>query len=77
MWSYIANEFGGGAWTIQRADGTSDRIDINDIRVSGGIEWTGPRGLTGFVEAGFVFNDWLDEHGIPYEFFNWYSPDEG
>jgi len=28
-------------------------------------------------EAGFVFNDWLDEHGIPYEFFNWYSPDEG
>ena len=28
-------------------------------------------------EAGFVFNDWLDEHRIPYEFFNWYSPDEG
>ena len=33
----------------------SDRIDINDIRVGAGLEWTGPRGLTGFVEGGFVF----------------------
>ena len=55
LWWYVAGEYGGGAWTIQRADGTSDRIDINDIRVSAGIEWTGPRGLTGFVEGGFVF----------------------
>jgi len=55
VWWYAAAEYGGGAWTIERTDGTSDRIDINDIRVSGGFEWTGPRGLTGFVEAGFVF----------------------
>jgi hypothetical protein len=55
LWGYIAGEYGGGAWTIQRADGTSDRVDINDIRVSAGIEWTGPRGLNGFVEGGFVF----------------------
>ncbi len=55
VWWYVAGEYGGGAWTIERADGTSDRIDINDIRISGGFEWTGPRGLTGFVEAGFVF----------------------
>ena len=56
VWSYLAAEYGGGAWTIERADGTNNRIDINDIRVSGGIEWTGPRGLTGFLEAGYVFN---------------------
>jgi len=55
VWWYVAGEYGGGAWTIERTDGTSDRIDINDIRISGGFEWTGPRGLTGFVEAGFVF----------------------
>lgn len=55
LWWYIAGEYGGGAWTIQRADGTSDRIDINDLRASAGIEWTGPRGVTGFFEAGFVF----------------------
>jgi hypothetical protein len=55
LWWYLAGEYGGGAWTIQRADGTSDRVDINDIRVSAGIEWTGPKGVTGFVEGGFVF----------------------
>jgi hypothetical protein len=55
VWWYLAGEYGGGAWTIERTDGTSDRIDINDIRVTGGFEWTGPQGLTGFVEAGFVF----------------------
>jgi hypothetical protein len=55
VWWYVAGEYGGGAWTIERTDGTSDRVDINDIRVSAGIEWTGPRGLTGFVEGGFVF----------------------
>jgi hypothetical protein len=55
VWWYVAGEYGGGAWTVERTDGTSDRIDINDIRVSAGLEWTGPRGLMGFVEAGFVF----------------------
>lgn len=55
LWWYLAGEYGGGAWTIERADGTSDAIDINDIRASAGLEWTGPRGLTGFFEAGFVF----------------------
>jgi hypothetical protein len=55
LWWYLAGEYGGGAWTIERASGTSDRIDINDIRVMAGLEWTGPRGLTGFVEGGFVF----------------------
>jgi len=52
---YVAGEYGGGAWTIQRADGTDDRVDINDIRASAGIEMTGPRGVTAFVEGGFVF----------------------
>ena len=55
LWWYAAGEYGGGAWTIERADDSSDAVDINDIRVSGGFEWTGPQGLSGFVEAGFVF----------------------
>lgn len=60
VWWYIAGEFGGGSWTIERAvDGDSDRVDFNDIRVLVGVEW-GPgewfhegRRL-GFVEAGWV-----------------------
>jgi hypothetical protein len=54
VWWYLAGEYGGGAWTIQRADGVSDRVDINDIRVSAGLEWLGPR-FNAFIEAGFVF----------------------
>lgn len=60
-WWYINGYYGGGSWTIQRDDGTSDRIDIDDIRVMAGFEWgqnellrTGRR--IGFVEAGYVFN---------------------
>jgi hypothetical protein len=59
VWWYVAGEYGGGAWTIQRSDNTSDRIDINDIRLILGAEWGQP-GLmaqgrrVGFVEAGWV-----------------------
>lgn len=55
VWWYLAGEYGGGAWTIERTDGTTDRIDINDIRFSGGLEWTGPQGFTAFIEVGYVF----------------------
>lgn len=70
LWGYAAAEYGGGAWTIQRADGTSDAIDINDIRISGGFEWTGPRGLTGFVETGFVFRRQVVYVVTPADTFN-------
>jgi hypothetical protein len=55
LWWYVAGEYGGGAWTIERASGDSDRIDINDIRILLGLEWTSTRGASGFAEAGIVF----------------------
>jgi hypothetical protein len=70
LWGYLAGEYGGGAWTIERADGTSDAIDINDIRFSGGFEWNGPRGLSGFVEAGFVFKRQVIYVVTPSDSFN-------
>lgn len=61
VWCYLGGDFGGGAWTIERAGGGSDSVDINDIRVLLGLEWgrsdlirAGKR--TGFVEVGYVFN---------------------
>ncbi len=39
VWWYVGGEYGGGAWTIQREDDFSDRIDINDIRLFLGLEW--------------------------------------
>ncbi len=55
VWWYVAGEYGGGAWTIERTSGISDRMDINDIRVSIGLESDGP-GLNAFAEVGYVFH---------------------
>ncbi|HEY4233368.1 MAG TPA: hypothetical protein VGM76_08070 [Lacipirellulaceae bacterium] len=52
---YAAGEYGGGSWTVDR-DGEGDRIDINDIRVIGGIEWETQTMLRGHIEAGYVFD---------------------
>ncbi len=61
MWGYVAGYYGGGAWTIQRAAGTTDSIDINDLRVVLGLEWGRNDQMRegrrfGFVEVGYVFN---------------------
>jgi len=57
VWWYVRGEYGGGAWTIDReSDGGADRIDINDIRVASGIEFRGHGGITGYLEAGFVWD---------------------
>ena len=61
VWWYLAGDYGGGSWTIERAGtGASDRVDINDLRVMTGWEWgrsdlirTGRR--TAFAEIGYVF----------------------
>ncbi len=55
VWWYVGGEYGGGSWTIERASGASDQVDINDIRVFVGFDWTQPAGLKGFLEAGYVF----------------------
>ncbi len=54
-WWYIAGEYGGGNWTVERIDGSDDRVDINDIRAIVGVEWTTLNRMQGFFEAGFVF----------------------
>jgi hypothetical protein len=52
---YLSGEYGGGAWTIRRTDGSGDRVDINDIRVKLGIDWVNQRNWSGFAEIGYVF----------------------
>lgn len=55
VWSYVGGEYGGGSWAIDRRDGRSDQADINDVRAYMGLEWMGPRRVTGFLEVGYVF----------------------
>jgi hypothetical protein len=61
VWGYIAGEYGGGSWTVQREAGGSERVDVNDLRALAGFEWgrsdlirNGHR--TGFFEVGYVFS---------------------
>jgi hypothetical protein len=60
-WWYVGGYYGGGAWTVERANGTKDSIDINDIRLLIGLEWGRNDQLRdgrriGFMEIGYVFN---------------------
>jgi hypothetical protein len=59
VWGYVAGEFGGGAWTIERAGGYGDSVDYRDIRVFLGLEWR-EAGHKGRIEMGYVFNRRLD-----------------
>jgi hypothetical protein len=56
VWAYTGGEYGGGSWTIERMGGMDDQVDINDVRAFMGLEWMGPRGVTGFLEGGYVFD---------------------
>lgn len=53
-WLYGRGEYGGGAWTIKRANGDKDRVDYNDLRASAGLEFIRPR-FSGLFEVGIAF----------------------
>ena len=60
-WMYASAEYGGGAWTIKRADNSNDEIDINDLRVMVGFEFGQSAAIqqgrrNAFVEIGYVFD---------------------
>lgn len=54
-YGYAAGEYGGGSWTVSR-ETTADRIDYNDIRVIGGLEWETQTQIRGHLEIGYVFD---------------------
>ncbi|MGE3410087.1 MAG: hypothetical protein AB7I37_25110 [Pirellulales bacterium] len=61
-WVYLAGEYGGGAWTVERDDpagggGTiRDAVEYDDFRVAVGLEWFACSGTKGYFEVGYVFN---------------------
>lgn len=55
IWWYIGGEYGGGSWTINYPPtGFSDQVDINDIRIVLGFDWTNQSGTHGMFEVGWV-----------------------
>lgn len=55
-WIYAGAEYGGGSWTINRVGGFSDQVDLNDIRLFGGLRWKTVKETQWFFEAGYVFD---------------------
>lgn len=53
---YLTGDYGGDTWTIRRVGGFDDQIELSDLRVLGGIEFSGFRGMKGFIEAGYAFD---------------------
>jgi hypothetical protein len=54
-WIYVAGEFGGGSWLIERTTADLDVATIRDYRLLLGIERKLPRGAGLRLEAGYVF----------------------
>ncbi|TWU21238.1 hypothetical protein [Bythopirellula polymerisocia] len=54
-WIYLAGEYGGGRWAVERIEG-DDTVDYNDIRVFTGIEWETQTQIRGHIEVGFAFD---------------------
>ena len=59
-WVYLAAEYGGGSWAVERKAG-DDAFDYNDYRVMVGLEWMNFSGWHGYIEAGYVFERELAE----------------
>mgnify|MGYP007073191389 CR=1 FL=1 len=54
-WLYVAAEFGGGSWAIQRAGGADDVVTLRDYRLLVGKEVKLCGGAGRAIEAGYVF----------------------
>jgi hypothetical protein len=70
---YAAGEYGGGSWTVERDGPLDDRIDYNDIRIIGGIEWETQTFIRGHFEIGYAWDrEIIFTSGMPATF----TPDD-
>ena len=55
-WLYLAGEFGGNTWAIERDNGTDDKVTWQDWRLLAGYERRMDGGAGYRLEAGYVFS---------------------
>ena len=60
---YLAGEFGGGTWAVQRESGASDTLNLSRYGLLVGYEQTSPGGWGRRFEFGYLFGRDL-EYGI-------------
>ena len=56
IWGYVAGEYGGNTWTIDRVVVGPDVVDYADLRLILGGEWVGYHRVRANFEVGYVFN---------------------
>jgi hypothetical protein len=54
-WVYVAGEFGGNTWAIERDSGQPDRLTLRDLRLLLGLERKRDGGAGWRTEIGYVF----------------------
>lgn len=64
-WCYVAGEFGGGSWAVERRFGADDVLTYKDYRLIVGMEQSNPKSLRWLIEGGLVFGRKIEyESGI-------------
>ena len=79
VWWYLSGDYGGGAWTVSRRDGSEDNVDINELRAMFGMEWGSSDLLragrrTAFMEIGYAFDREIEYRNNPLDNID---PDDG
>ncbi|WP_145049267.1 hypothetical protein [Lignipirellula cremea] len=65
-WAYVAGEFGGGSWAIEREAAVPDVATLRDLRLLFGVETIGAHGVNWRVEMGYVFERAIEfQSGLP------------
>jgi hypothetical protein len=55
LWSYVAGQFGGGAWAVLDAPAQNVLVGYSDLRLLGGVEAFSRGGYEWRAELGYVF----------------------
>ncbi len=63
-WWYVAAEFGGGIWAVQRASGADDNLSYSDYRLLVGTERKQIGGLSHRWEFGYIFGRELEYDSV-------------
>ena len=54
QWYYLAAEFGGGSWAVERTSGANDVVTLRDYRLLAGMEYKMPEDRSWYWEVGLV-----------------------
>lgn len=71
-WIYLAGEYGGGEWAIERANGAQDVVESSDYRALLGIERKRPGWISDRFEIGYIFGREIEFDGPTPD----YEPDD-